>query len=99
MFVVPLIERKRDGGALTPEEWSALIAAYTAGRVADYQMSALLMAVVLRGLERTGPSALTDAMLASGQRLTFDRWPTPRVVKHSPGGGGRQVSPVPAPLL
>src|SRR2546421_268979 len=52
MFVVPLIERKRDGGALTPEQWSALVAAYTDGRVPDYQMSALLMAVVLRGLER-----------------------------------------------
>src|SRR5439155_1050902 len=44
MFVVPLIERKRDGGALTPEQWSALVAAYTDGRVPDYQMSALLMA-------------------------------------------------------
>ncbi len=99
MFVVPLIERKRDGGALTPEEWSALIAAYTAGRVADYQMSALLMAVVLRGLERTELAALTDAMLASGQRLTFDGWPTARVDKHSTGGVGDKVSLVLAPLV
>src|SRR5207249_785643 len=68
MLVVPLIERKRDGGALTPEEWSALVAAYTAGRVPDYQMAALLMAVLLRGLERHELAALTDAMLASGQR-------------------------------
>src|SRR2546422_4421901 len=83
MLVVPLIERKREGGALTPEEWSALIAAYTAGQVADYQMSALLMAVVLRGLERQELAALTDAMLASGQRLGFDSWSTPRVDKHS----------------
>jgi len=52
MFVVPLIERKRDGAALSAEEWSALIAAYTDGRVPDYQLSALLMAVVFRGLER-----------------------------------------------
>src|SRR2546428_4915044 len=92
MFVVPLIERKRDGGALTPEEWSALIAAYTAGRVADYQMSALLMAVVLRGLERAELAALTDAMIASGQRLGFDGWATPRVDKHSTGGVGDKVS-------
>src|SRR5216117_4118006 len=49
MLAAPLIERKRDGGALTPEEWSALVAAYTAGRVPDYQMAALLMAVLLRG--------------------------------------------------
>jgi pyrimidine-nucleoside phosphorylase len=99
MFVVPLIERKRDGGALTPEEWSALIAAYTAGRIADYQMSALLMAVVLRGLERAELAALTDAMLASGQRLTFDGWSTARVDKHSTGGVGDKVSLVLAPLV
>src|SRR5213594_3914201 len=99
MLVVPLIERKRDGGALTPEEWSALVAAYTADRVPDYQMSALLMAVLLRGLERQELAALTDAMLASGQRLTFDSWATPRVDKHSTGGVGDKVSLVLAPLV
>src|SRR3989449_2096376 len=99
MLVVPLIERKRDGGALTPEEWSALVAAYTDGRIPDYQMSALLMAVVLRGLERPELAALTDAMLASGQRLTFDAWATPRVDKHSTGGVGDKVSLVLAPLV
>ena len=92
MLVVPLIERKRDGGALTPEEWSALVAAYTDGRIPDYQMSALLMAVLLRGLERQELAALTDAMLASGQRLAFDSWATPRVDKHSTGGVGDKVS-------
>src|SRR5438034_1592875 len=99
MFVVPLIERKRDGGALTPEEWSALVAAYTAGRVPDYQMAALLMAVYFRGLERPELVALTDAMLASGQRLTFDGWATPRIDKHSTGGVGDKVSLVLAPLV
>ena len=69
MFVVPLIERKRDGGVLTPAEWRELIAAYTAGAVPDYQMSALLMAVLWRGLERAELGALTDAMLSSGDRL------------------------------
>src|SRR2546430_8574967 len=98
MFVVPLIERKRDGGALTPEQWSALVAAYTDGRVPDYQMSALLMAVVLRGLERQELAALTDAMLASGQRLGFDSWSTPGVDKHSTGGVGDKGSLVLAPL-
>ena len=97
MFVVPLIERKRDGRALTPEEWSALIAGYTAGRVPDYQMAALLMAVYLRGLERQELAALTDAMVASGQRLSFDGWATPRVDKHSTGGVGDKVSLVLAP--
>jgi pyrimidine-nucleoside phosphorylase len=99
MFVAPLIERKRDGGALTPEEWSALVAAYVAGRVPDYQMSALLMAVYFRGLERPELAALTDAMLASGQRLSFDGWATPRIDKHSTGGVGDKVSLVLAPLV
>jgi pyrimidine-nucleoside phosphorylase len=99
MLVVPLIERKRDGGALTPEEWSALVAGYTAGRIPDYQISALLMAVMWRGLERQELAALTDAMIASGQRLTFDGWTTPRIDKHSTGGVGDKVSLVLAPLV
>src|SRR2546426_3143714 len=99
MLVVPLIERKRDGGTLTPEEWSALVAAYTADRIPDYQMSALLMAVLLRGLERQELAALTDAMLASGQRLAFDSWATPPGGKHSTGGVGDKGSLVLAPPL
>jgi len=99
MFVVPLIERKRDGGALTPAEWRELIAAYTAGAVPDYQMSALLMAVLWRGLDRAELGALTDAMLTSGDRLDFDRWPVPRIDKHSTGGVGDKVSLVLAPLV
>src|SRR2546430_6510213 len=92
MIVGPLIERKRDGGVLSPEEWSALVAEYTAGHIPDYQISALLMAVFLRGLERQELAALTDAMLASGQRLSFDGFNTPRIDKHSTGGGGRKSS-------
>ncbi|HEV8266485.1 MAG TPA: thymidine phosphorylase [Gemmatimonadales bacterium] len=99
MIVVPLIERKRDGGTLTPEEWSALVAEYTAGGIPDYQMAALLMAVFLRGLERAELAALTDAMLASGQRLAFDGWATPRIDKHSTGGVGDKVSLVLTPLV
>ena len=99
MFVAPLIERKRDGGALSAEEWSALVAAYAAGRIPDYQMAALLMAVYWRGLDRQELAALTDAMLASGQRLSFDGWNTPRVDKHSTGGVGDKVSLVLAPLV
>src|SRR5207247_6450828 len=99
MIVGPLIERKRDGAALSPEEWSALVAEYTAGHIPDYQIAALLMAVFLRGLERQELAALTDAMLASGQRLSFDGWATPRVDKHSTGGVGDKVSLVLAPLV
>jgi pyrimidine-nucleoside phosphorylase len=99
MFVVPLIERKRDGLTLTAEEWSALIAEYTAGRVPDYQMAALLMACYFRGLDRQETAALTDAMLASGARLSFDGLAAPRVDKHSTGGVGDKVSLVLAPLV
>src|SRR5256885_8575491 len=94
MIVGPLIERKRDGAALSAEEWSALVAEYTADRIPDYQIAALLMAVFLRGLERQELAALTDAMLASGQRLSFDGWPTPRIDKHSTGGVGDKVPPL-----
>jgi len=98
MIVGPLIERKRDGAALSPEEWSALVAEYTADRIPDYQIAALLMAVFLRGLERQELAALTDAMLASGQRLSFDGWTTRRIDKHSTGGVGDKVSLVLGPL-
>src|SRR5436190_380526 len=99
MIVGPLIERKRDGGTLSPEEWSALVAEYTAGRIPDYQIAAMLMAVFMRGLDRQELAALTDAMLASGDRLSFDGWATPRIDKHSTGGVGDKVSLVLGPLV
>src|SRR2546426_6951583 len=99
MIVVPLIGRKRDGGVLSPEEWSALVAEYTAGRIPDYQIAALLMAVFMRGLERQELAALTDAMLASGDRLSFDGFKLPRIDKHSTGGVGDKVSLVLGPLV
>jgi len=99
MVIPSLIERKRDGGTLTPAEWRALVEAYTAGNVPDYQMSALLMAVVWRGLAAEELAALTDAMLESGDRLRFEGWATPRVDKHSTGGVGDKVSLILAPLV
>ena len=98
MFVPGLIERKRDGGALTPGEWGELIAAYQAGSVPDYQMAALLMAVFLRGMTRPETAALLDAMVASGRRLDFAGLGLPVVDKHSTGGVGDKVSLVLAPL-
>jgi len=99
MLVVPLIERKRDGGALSGDEWRAVIEAYTSGRIPDYQIAALLMAVRFQGLERDELAALTDAMLSSGGRLEFARSGPPRVDKHSTGGVGDKVSLVLAPLV
>ncbi|HWP38900.1 MAG TPA: thymidine phosphorylase [Gemmatimonadales bacterium] len=99
MWAGPLIERKRDGAALTPEEWRELISAYTAGRVPDYQMAALLMAVYLNGLEPEETAALTGAMLDSGERLRFDHLKIRCVDKHSTGGVGDKVSLILAPLV
>src|SRR5262249_4709176 len=99
MVIPPLIEHKRDGHALEPGQWAELIAEYTADHVPDYQMAALLMAVVWRGLTTEELAALTDAMLASGDRLRFDGYPLPRVDKHSTGGVGDKVSLLLAPMV
>jgi len=98
MPVSALIQHKRDGGALTSAEWHALIADYVAGRMPDYQMAALLMAIVFRGLTPEELGALTDAMVASGDRLRLDGLDRPVVDKHSTGGVGDKVSLILAPL-
>src|SRR5688572_3809511 len=99
MVIPSLIQHKRDGHALSPGDWTRLIAEYTAGRVPDYQMSALLMAVVWRGLTAEELGALTDAMLDSGDRLRFDGFAVPRADKHSTGGVGDKVSLLLAPMV
>jgi len=99
MVIAPLIERKRDGGALAPEEWRSLIQAFALGEVPDYQVSALAMAVMFRGLESSELSALTDAMIDSGDRLRWDGFPVPRIDKHSTGGVGDNTSLLLVPLL
>ncbi len=99
MVIAPLIERKRDGGALAPDEWRALIGAYARGEVPDYQMSALAMAVVWRGLDPSELAAMTDAMLDSGDRLRWDGFAVPRVDKHSTGGVGDNTSLLLVPML
>ncbi|HET7426181.1 MAG TPA: thymidine phosphorylase, partial [Gemmatimonadales bacterium] len=99
MVIPALIEHKRDGAALSPEQWSALIRAYAAGQVPDYQMSALLMAIYFRGLEPAELTALTDVMIDSGDRLRFDGLPIPVADKHSTGGVGDKVSLLLAPIV
>ena len=99
MLVQSLIERKRDGEALPADSWRALVTAYVQDEIPDYQMSALLMAVVWRGLSAGELAALTTAMLESGSRLDFGAWDVPRVDKHSTGGIGDKVSLVLAPLV
>jgi pyrimidine-nucleoside phosphorylase len=99
MVIPRLIEHKRDGRALTSDQWTALVREYALGKVPDYQMSALLMAVYFRGLEPEELAALTDAMIASGDRLRFDGHPVPVADKHSTGGVGDKVSLLLAPMV
>jgi len=99
MLVPSLIERKRDGASLATGEWAALVRAYGGGEVPDYQMAALLMAVVWRGMSGAELSELTTAMLESGERLHCDGWPVPRVDKHSTGGVGDKTSLILAPMV
>jgi pyrimidine-nucleoside phosphorylase len=94
-----LIERKREGGRITPAEWRSLMNRYAAGEVPDYQMAALAMAIFFRGLDRDEIVALTNAMLESGSTLDLDHLPVARIDKHSTGGVGDKVSLVLAPLV
>ena len=100
MNFLPLIEAKRDGRALTPAQLQEVVAAFAAGQIPDYQMSAFLMAVFFRGLDGGETRALTLAMRDSGEVLHFPTSdPRPVVDKHSTGGVGDKVSLPLAPLL
>ena len=99
MQVTELIRKKRDGGELQHAEIKFLIDEYTRDSVPDYQMSAWLMAVLLRGMIRTELAALTESMLHSGQILDLSDLPAPKVDKHSTGGVGDKTSLVVAPVV
>ena len=99
MIVPRLIERKRDGGRLEPKEIREIVLAYAVGRVPDYQMAALLMAMYFRGLDGGEMSAMMDAMMESGKKLELSRLPMARIDKHSTGGVGDKTSLILAPLI
>jgi len=99
MLARALIERKRDGGRITPAEWRTLMSQYATDEIPDYQMAALAMAIYFNGLDRTETKALTDAMLHSGAMLDLDHLTMARVDKHSTGGVGDKVSLILAPLV
>jgi pyrimidine-nucleoside phosphorylase len=99
MTPVELIQKKRDGGELSRDEIGELVSLYQEGKLADYQMSAMLMAMFLRGMTDAETVALMDAMLHSGEVLSLEGVRGPKVDKHSTGGVGDKVSICLAPLV
>ena len=98
MRTVDLIQRKRDGKELAPEEIEFLVEGYTNGDIPDYQMSSFLMAVFFSGMSDREVSRLTECMLRSGETVDLSAIPGVKVDKHSTGGVGDKTSFIVAPL-
>ena len=96
---VELIIKKREKGQLSTEEINWLISSYTSGHVADEQMSAMAMAILLNGMDRREILDLTMAMIASGERLDFSTLDAKTADKHSTGGVGDKITLPLAPLV
>ncbi|MEV6755917.1 thymidine phosphorylase [Streptomyces sp. NPDC051214] len=99
MDVISVIRTKRDRGELSGEQIDWVIDAYTRGVVADEQMSALAMAILLNGMNRGEIARWTAAMIASGERMDFSSLSRPTADKHSTGGVGDKITLPLAPLV
>src|SRR5258706_5624190 len=99
MRAVDLIRKKRDSQEHSREEISFLVSGYTRGEIPDYQMSAWLMATWIRGMSGAEIASLTEAMLHSGELITFPELPGKKVDNHSTGGVGDKTSLVLAPIV
>ena len=98
MRAVDVLRKKRDGHSLTSEEISAFVRASTHSEWPDYQVSALLMAIVCRGMNAEETATLTQAMIESGAKLDWSELSSAVVDKHSTGGVGDKTSLILAPL-
>jgi pyrimidine-nucleoside phosphorylase len=98
MRTVDLIQRKRDGEELSPQEIAALVEGYNRNEIPDYQMSAFLMAVFFSSMTDREVSALTESMIKSGETVDLSGIPGMKVDKHSTGGVGDKTSLISAPL-
>ncbi|GGQ18127.1 thymidine phosphorylase [Actinomadura coerulea] len=99
MDATDVIRAKRDGGTLTPEQIDWAVDAYTRGVIAEEQMSALAMAILLNGMSRAEVARWTEAMIRSGERMEWSALDRPTTDKHSTGGVGDKITLPLAPLV
>lgn len=99
MDAIDVIRAKRDGGTLTPEQIDWAVDAYTRGAIAEEQMAALAMAILLNGMTRPEVARWTEAMIRSGERMDWSELARPTTDKHSTGGVGDKITLPLAPVV
>ncbi len=99
MYIVDLINKKRMNGKFNKNEIKYIVDSYVQGKIEDYQMSALLMAICINGLDSEETIYLTDAMLDSGDKIDLSSIPGIKVDKHSTGGVGDKTTLIVLPIV